>query len=250
MDAINAIIIDDEKHVREGLYKIIKKYCADIQVLGLAESADQGIELIKDTHPDLVFVDVQMQEKNGFDMLKEIENIDFDVIFVTSFDHYALKAIKYSALDYLLKPVNIADLQMAVSKYDKRKKEQVSVLLENLNNPSNSQKIVIRHAKGIRYAYDFEIIRCQSDGNYSNVFFEDGSHLLVAKTLKEFEELLPKDIFQRVHQSHIINIQFVKSYINGRGGTLEMKNGNLVSVARTRKKEILYRLNELAKRNE
>jgi len=243
MDTIAAVIIDDERNVREGLYSIITKYCSNVKILGLGNSADQGIELIKDTKPDLVFLDVQMPGKTGFEMLKEVDHIDFNVIFVTSFDKYALKAIKYSALDYLLKPINIADLQIAISKFNKEKKENVSVLLENLENPQSSQKIVIKHSKGIRYAYDLEIIRCQSDGNYSHVFFKDETTLLVAKTLKDFEELLPKSNFVRIHQSHIINIRFVKSYIKGRGGEIEMQNGDIIPVARSRKKEILELLN-------
>lgn len=243
MNIITAVIVDDERNVREGLYGIINKYCSNIKVLGLANSADQGINLIKDTNPDLVFLDVQMPGKTGFDMLKEIPHINFDVIFVTSYDQYALKALKYSALDYLIKPVNIADLQMAISKFNKENKENISVLLENLKNPLGSQKIVIKHSKGIRYAYDLEIIRCQSDGNYSLVFFKDETTLLVAKTLKDFEELLPMNTFIRVHQSHIINMQFVKSYIKGRGGNLEMYDGSIIAVARSRKKEILDLLN-------
>ncbi len=239
---VTAVIIDDEKNVREGLYGIIKKYCSSIKVLGLGNSAEQGIELIKDTSPELVFLDVQMPDKSGFDMLKGIEQINFDVIFVTSFDRYALKAIKYSALDYLLKPINIADLQMAVSKVDRQKKENISILLENLENPLGSQKIVIKHSKGIRYAHDLEIVRCQSDGNYSDVYFKDNTSLLVAKTLKDFEELLPKANFVRVHQSHIVNIRSVKAYINGRGGCLELHSGELINVARSRKKEILKML--------
>lgn len=245
IEAISAVIVDDEKNVREGLYNIIKKYCDNINVLGLADSAEQGIELIKDTNPHLVFVDVQMQGKTGFDMLKEIEDINFDVIFVTSYDKYALKAIKYSALDFLLKPINIADLQMAISKHDKGRQTQISNLLENIKNPLSAQKIAIKHSKGIRYVYDLEIIRCESDGNYSYIFFKDESNLLVAKTLKDFEELLPKNTFYRVHQSHVININFVKSYLNGRGGRLEMNNGDIIKVARTRKKEVLSALNSL-----
>ncbi|MCG8576816.1 MAG: LytTR family DNA-binding domain-containing protein [Flavobacteriales bacterium] len=240
---ITAVIIDDEKNVREALYGIIKKYCQQIKVLGLANSADQGISLIQDTKPDLVFLDVQMPNKSGFDMLREMESIDFHVIFVTSFDKYALKAIKYSALDYLIKPVNIAELQMAVSKIE-GKKENMSVLLENLNNPQNTKKIVIKHSKGIRYAYDREIIRCQSDGNYSKVYFTDGTNLFVSKTLKNFEELLPSEIFMRIHQSHIVNIEFVKAYNNGRIASLEMNNGDVVNVARTKKKEVVQRLSD------
>ncbi len=241
MAPITAVIIDDEKKVREALYGILKKYCTEINILGLANSADQGIQLIKDTNPSLVFLDVQMPEKSGFDMLREMKDVDFHVIFVTSYDKYALKAIKYSALDYLIKPVNIADLQMAIAKIE-GKTENVSVFLENLNNPTSAKKIVIKHAKGIRYAYEAEIIRCQSDGNYSKVFFKDETMLFVSKNLKEFEELLPKETFLRVHQSHIINIDFVKAYNNGRGGSLEMHNGDKISVARTRKKDIIQRL--------
>lgn len=244
MEAITAVIIDDERNVREGLYGILKKYCPSINVIGLANSADQGIQLIKDTNPELVFLDVQMPNKSGFEMLRELETTDFHLIFVTSYDKYALKAIKYSALDYLLKPINIADLQMAISKIEE-KKENLNVFIENLNNPTDSKKIVIKHSKGIRYAYDGEIIRCQSDGNYCHIYFKDGTSLFVAKTLKEFEDMLPKETFLRVHQSHIINVNFVKSYKNGRGGSLELNNGDEVQVARSRKKEIIESLSEV-----
>ena len=247
METINAVIIDDEKNVREGLYGIIEKYCQHIHVLGLADSADQGISLIADTKPDLVFVDVQMPGKTGFEMLQEIAPINFDVIFVTSYDRYALKAIKYSALDYLLKPINIAELQMAVSKFDKARKEQVRSLLHNLNHPMHQQRIAIKHSKGIRYAHDMEIVRCQADSNYSRIFFKDNTNLFLAKTLKEFEELLPEALFLRVHQSHIVNMHYVESYINGRGGTLVLTNGDQITVARSKKKEMLVRLGEISK---
>ena len=248
METIRAVIIDDEKNVREGLYGIINKYCPNVEVLGLASNAHQGIELIAETKPDLVFVDVQMRGMTGFDMLKEIGEVDFDVIFVTSFDKYALKAIKYSALDYLLKPINIAELQIAISKFDRGRKEQVSSLLENLNNPGGKHKIAIKHSRGIRYANEDEIIRCQADGNYSTIFFQDSTNLLVAKTLKEFDELLPIDTFFRVHQSHIINLHFVKAYHQGRGGDLEMENGDMINVARSRKKDLLNRLGSVEER--
>ena len=199
MNKITAIIIDDEENAREGLYYILDRYCPNVHVIGMADSADQGIELINDVKPQLVFLDIQMPKKTGFDMLKEIDKIDFDVIFVTSFDEYALRAIKHSALDYILKPTNIAELQIAISKYDKQKKKSVTILKENLSNPKDAQKIVIRHSKGIKYTYDSEILRCQANGNYSEIFFTDESSLLVARTLKEFEDLLSEYNFLRVH---------------------------------------------------
>lgn len=242
MEIINAIIIDDEYNVREALRKIILKYCKNINILGMASSAEEAVYLINKTNPDLVFLDVQINEQTGFEILKEIPLIDFDIIFVTSYDKYAIKAIKYCALDYILKPVDVDELKSAIVKFDKKRKEQISVLLENLNSVFESKKIVIKHSKGIKYAYDDEIIRCEGEGNYSNVYFTDHTKLLVAKTLKEFEDLLPQKKFFRIHQSHLINLGFAKSYKSGRGGEIEMTNGDLVKVSRIKKQELLKRL--------
>ncbi len=237
---IKAILVDDEKGALETLSGMLDLFCKEVQVLGKASSANQARDLIKTFNPDLVFLDIRMPFENGFDLLESLGNHRFHVIFTTAYNNYALKAIKFSVLDYLLKPIHAEELQRAVSKVSKASvsKEQYSILkAHQLNN--KHEQIVLPHKEGFQVVNIREILRFEGDRNYTNVHFLNRDQLLVAKTLKEYEELLKDYDFFRVHQSNIINMKCVKGYVNGRGGKIQLIDNTEVDLARSRKKEFL-----------
>ncbi len=237
---IKAILVDDEKGALETLSGMLNLFCKDVQILGKASSANEARSLIKEFNPDLVFLDIRMPYENGFDLLESIGNHTFHVVFTTAYNNYALKAIKFSALDYLLKPINVEELQRAVSKVSKIviNKEQYNVFKAHQLN-SKHEQIVLPHKNGFQVVNYNEILRFEGDRNYTNVYFLNGKQFLVAKTLKEYEELLKDHNFFRVHQSNIINIKCVKGYIKGRGGKIQLIDNTEVDLARSRKKEFL-----------
>lgn len=239
MSKIKAIIVDDEKKVREGLYYIITRFCHDVKVVGMAGSVDQAVKLIEDTQPEVILLDVEMPSKSGFEILDMIEEKSFDIIFVTAYEDFALRAIKVGAIDYIVKPVNIAELQMAFSKVIERR-EKASLM--EIEEYKESRKLIFRDSKGLKLILPEELIRVQAQGNYSNLYLKDGGKLMVAKTLKVLENELDESLFIRVHQSHIVNMNYIKSFRHeGRSGKLTLHDGTEVEVSRSRKKEILER---------
>lgn len=247
---IKTIIIDDESKGRTILKTLLEKYCRNVEVLELADSAENGIIAIKKHKPDLIFLDIEMPHENGFDMLKKLDLIDFEVIFVTAFDHYAVKAFKFSATDYLLKPIDAEELITAVSrvesKIQKKPQEKMEVLFNNLRsfqNPYN--KIGIPTRDGIIFIPINEVIRCESEINYTRFYLQKGEKMLASKTLKEFEELLTEYNFFRVHKSHLINLHHIKRYVKGEGGTVILSDNSEVEVSRRNKEQFLKRLGNL-----
>ncbi|MDO5977955.1 LytR/AlgR family response regulator transcription factor [Flavivirga spongiicola] len=237
---IRAILVDDEKGALETLSGMLSLFCKEVQVLGKAASANEARDLIKKYHPDLVFLDIRMPFENGFDLLESIDRHTFHVIFTTAYNNYALKAIKFSVLDYLLKPIDVEELQRAVSKVSKIavNKEQYSVFKAHQLNHEHEQ-ILLPYKNGFQVVNYHEILRFEGERNYTYVYFLNGKRLLVAKTLKEYEELLKDYGFFRVHQSNIVNMKCVKGYINGRGGKIQLIDNTEVDLARSRKKEFL-----------
>lgn len=237
---IRTIIVDDEKGAQETLSGMLNLFCKDVQILGMASSANEARSLIKELNPDLIFLDIRMPFENGFDLLESLDNHDFHVIFTTAYNNYALKAIKFSVLDYLLKPINVEELQKAVSKISKItvNKSQYNIFKAHQLNHKHEQ-IVLPHKEGFQIVNYREILRFEGERNYTNVYFLNGEQLLVAKTLKEYEELLSEHNFFRVHQSNIINMNCVKAYIKGRGGKIQLIDNTEVDLARSRKKEFL-----------
>ncbi len=249
MYKIKSVIIDDEINNCENLKNILNRYCPEVEISGIAHSAAAGLELIIQQKPQLVFLDIQMPGGSGFDLLESIKNPTFDVIFITAYNQYAIKAIRKSALDYLLKPVNILDLKEAVSRAIEQQ-EQESSKNENLQNYLNNQqvseterKIALPTSERVLFVKVKDIIHCKGENNYTQIFLNDGKSILVSKTLKEYEELLSEDGFIRVHQSHLINTKHVQSYERHDGGYLKMSNGNSVSISRQRKDHVLSILN-------
>ena len=235
---IKCVIIDDESNNIENLQGIITKWCQGVTVMASATSAEDGIQIIKDTKPDLVFLDIQMPEKSGFDVLKAFTNVNFEVIFVTAYDQYGIQAIKFSALDYLLKPVEIAELQQAIEKAkSKLTTKQQNLSIENLLNFfQKSQKdfptIALPTLQETRYVKVNEIVRCEASNNYTTFFMQHSDKVLVCKTLKEFEELLKPYNFHRPHQSHLVNLKYVKSFLREDGGMLLMDDKSKIPISR------------------
>lgn len=245
--AIRTILIDDEANNNEALRFLLEKYCPDILVTATAEDIIAGETLIRESAPDLVFLDIEMPYGNAFDLLNRITDIKIAVIFVTAFDKYAIQAIRYSALDYLLKPININELKNAVGKVITLIKEQsvnnqINNLLSNLKEPvPGHQRLALPVNDGFIFEKVENITHLMASGNYTNVFTHSGDKYLVAKTLKDFEELLPGAAFCRIHHSCIINTGFIKKYYKGRGGYVEMEDGTTLEVSARKKDEFLSR---------
>ena len=243
---INAIIIDDEQHCIDRLSGLLREYCSDaVELAGVYSSVADGLAALRRQPPDLVFLDVMIQDETGFDLLQQLPVIPFDIIFTTAFEKYAVQAFKFSAIDYLLKPIDPADLRQAVDKLARKKErkewpDKLDTLLHNLKTiEGNSKRIGIPTINGFTFLQVNDIIRCQSEINYTTLFLKDKQKITVAKTLKEFEEILPEDVFFRAHHSHIINLNYIKRYIKGDGGQIELQNGNYVDVSRRKKDEFL-----------
>lgn len=245
---LTAIIIDDEANGRDTLSNLIEEYCPNTTVIGIGKSVEEGLELLAKNKPDVLFLDVEMPFRNGFDLLVEVGKIDFDVIFTTAYSQYAAKAFKFSALDYLLKPIDVADLQQALAKAEAKsanavREDQFDILLDTLKKRGvNSQRIVLPSLQGFTVAEVKDIIRCEADKNYTFFHFADGTKMLISKTLKEYSDLLADYDFMRVHQSHLINLNHVKKYNKGRGGFVTMSDESMVDISRANKDEFMKRV--------
>ncbi len=241
---ISAIIIDDEAKGRLALREKIAGYCPQIEIL--AEAADGPDAILKITRykPQLIFLDIEMPRMNGFEMLNELTEKNFHIIFTTAYDQYAITAIKYAAFDYLLKPIDIEELKTAVAKIDatanKETKKQAEWLQQNIAHPKKHlNKLVIPTLEGLHF-YDInDIVYLEANSNYTSIYLLNNLKIVASKTLKDFEELLPPEIFFRTHHSYVINLKFIKRYIKGDGGQIEMQNGAYIDVSRRKKEEFL-----------
>ncbi len=245
---IKALIIDDEAKARQGLRLVLEKYCPDIEILGLCESPEIGLEKIDELQPDLVFLDVQMPKMSGFDLLDNIPNINFEVIFVTAYDKYAIKAIRFSALDYLLKPIDVDDLINAVQRISnnhRNNKAQFQSLLSNMNPTTKMLKrLAIPSENEIIMQPINEIIYCEADSSYTTLHIEGGKKIVVSKTLKEFENILPETEFCRIHHSTLVNMAHVVKYVKGEGGYIIISNNSHLNVSRRKKEHFINLLQQ------
>jgi two-component system LytT family response regulator len=244
---ITATIVDDEPDCCESLVMLLERYCPEVKVLDICYSADAAYQSIKEHQPQILFLDIEMPFMNGFELLKKLGDVNFELIFTTSYDQYAIKAIRYSALDYLLKPIDRDELQKAVQKAVQRNQhplpQQLEMLLQKLNHPTLPvNKIAIPTMEGFQLLPADAIISCESDGNYSHLFLKDKRKIIASRNLKEMEELLEDYPFIRIHHSHIVNINEVEKYIKGEGGYLVMSDGSTVNVSRSRKELLLKKL--------
>jgi two-component system, LytTR family, response regulator len=240
---LTAIIIDDEPKGRMALKQKLHDYCTDIQVTGEAENGEEGMKLIEKIKPEIVFLDIEMPRMDGFEMLHRLPEKNFHLIFTTAYDQYAIKAIKYAAFDYLLKPIDIEELKSAISKISNpshtHTEEKLAALEQNFHGKGIFNKIAIPTLEGLLFFNITDIVHLEAQSNYTVIYFSNQHKLTASKTLKDFEELLPPDIFFRTHHSHIINLNYIKRYLKGDGGQIEMQNGNYVDVARRKKDEFL-----------
>lgn len=248
---IRSLIIDDEPDAREALKLTIGKFCPQVEMLECCPSPDEGLHAIRNLQPDLVFLDVQMPHMSGFDLLEEIGEIHFAVIFVTAHDRYAIKAIKFSALDYLLKPIDTDELVGAVQKMEARQHQQDHVyrygsVLSNIRNqPGDIKKLAIPTSEGILFVQTANIIYCRADGNYSTLFLKNGESILVSKPLIDFELMLAESGFFRVHHASLVNMNHIQKYIKGDGGYVVLTENHNVDVSRRKREAFLNQLHKI-----
>tara|TARA_B100000809_G_scaffold266837_1_gene332052 strand:+ start:1083 stop:1829 length:747 start_codon:yes stop_codon:yes gene_type:complete len=240
---LSAVIIDDEPKGRQTLNSYLDLYCDDVKLLGDADSVISGAKLINKTKPDLVFLDIMMGDGTGFELLERCQNLDFSVIFVTAHEEYALKAFKYSAVDFLLKPIDEDLLIQAVDKTNKSKdSNSLSARLDTLlSNQKQLKKLAIPTINSVEIVHVEDIIRLEADGNYTSIFI-DNNKITSSKTLKEFDQILSGSTFFRIHKSHLVNLDKVVRYIQGDGGTVITEDGSEIEVARRRKESFLATL--------
>jgi two-component system, LytTR family, response regulator len=243
--SITAVLIDDEKHNIDNLRQLLHAYCSQVEVIGDALNAEEGKTIILKDQPALVFLDIQMPHKTGFDLLKELNNPDFEVIFVTAHDQYAIQALRFAAVDYLLKPIDINELQSAVDRAEKKvrlkaQNSQLENLIDLLKSQHNKpdQRIALTTMKETRFVKTGEIVRCESSNNYSTFVLQDGESLLVCKPIYEYEEILKDYGFIRCHQSHLVNKSFIKSWKKEYGDFLLLTNGTEVPISRNKKDSV------------
>lgn len=241
---INAVLVDDEPGNSRILAEMLKQYCPSVRVCGSAADMEEAEHLIGDLQPDLLFLDIRMPGGSGFDLLDRVR--DTAVIFVTAYDDFLLRAIRYSALDYIMKPVNIEELKEAVKRAERKLKDtsmrqQVELLLSNIRQPSHNRKIALPSKEGYQFVALTDIVRLEAKGAYTEVFLNNGRTVLCSRNIKEYEASFPEDMFCRVHNAHLVNLHFIKTYHRGRGGYLEMTNGTSIEVAVRKKEEFLAR---------
>jgi two-component system, LytTR family, response regulator len=242
------IIIDDEDNNIDNLQQLLENYCPGLHLIGTATNADSGSALILQLQPDIVFLDIEMPGKNGFDLLKSLPEHDFELIFVTAHHQYGIQAVKFAAIDYLLKPINVEELKVAATNATrKRSEKQRNLQLENLiqllhlQHLKTAHRIALPTAKETRFAKADEIIRCESTNNYTTFYLTSGEKIMVSKPIYEFEELLTDYAFIRCHQSHMVNKQFIKSWIKTDGGFLLLYDQTEIPVSR-QKRELVKAL--------
>lgn len=239
---LKTIIIDDEFHSRASLKNMVSEFCQGIELIGEAQSTEEATFILQSQKPDLVFMDIELGDGTAFDVLQSIGQAAFSIVFTTAFDQYAIKAIKFNALDYLLKPIDIEELQEAVEKVKEARKpsqdlhqnKNLELLISNLKS-KDIPTITLSTADSFQYVKVDQIIHCEASGAYTKFFMKNRAPLLVSKTLKEYEQLLDDHGFFRVHQSHLINLDEIDRYIKSDGGYIILKDGTKVAVSRGKK---------------
>lgn len=241
---VRSVIIDNEKKSRKTLRNFLQKYCHDVEILGEADGVASGIELIEKTNPDLVFLDIEMDDGTGFKLLESMDDIQFNVIFVTAYSNYAIKAFKISAVDYLLKPINPEELIAAIDKFQKETglkgiHNKLEVLLGNQNS---IKKIAFPTSEGIELVKINQIIHCEASDNYTTIFMNTERKIMVSKTIKEYDTMLSEFGFFRIHQSHLVNLDYISKFNKNDGGFVVLNNGKKLPVSRRNKQEFLEKL--------
>lgn len=242
---IRCILIDDESNSLEMMEWLLKTYCPQVKIEAMCNAADQGIQAIHKYMPDVVFLDIEMPHMNGFDMLERFDKLFFDVVFCTAYDQFAIKAFRYSALNYLLKPVDPDDLKETIRRLEEKKSApsqgQIELLLQNIRqtNKPGVQRIALTTGDGMIFVPTTDILYCEAESNYTAVVLEGGKKILVSKVLKEIDEALAGPDFFRIHNSFLININRIKKFVRGDGGYVVMEDGASVSISRSRRQEFM-----------
>lgn len=244
---IRSIIIDDEQHCVRALLNDLLKNCPSVEVLDTCNSAKEGMLSIKKNKPDLIFLDVEMPWMNGFEMLELLGDLSSSIIFTTAHDEFAAKAFRISAVDYLLKPVDANDLKAAVQKVERKMSEggsleHISNLLRNIKQPSGDQRIALPQREGYEFVEVSSILYCQAEGAYTKVVLENKKHMLISRALGDVEELLPPDIFQRIHHSSLVNVSYISQFLRTDGGYVVLGNGEKLAVSKSKKESLMERL--------
>ena len=250
---IKTIIIDDEFNASEFLEKMLKRYFPNkFHICKTCDNIDDAVKQIELYQPDLIFLDIQMPNKNGFELFKEIKDINFEVIFTTAHSEFAIEAIKRSALDYLLKPINYIDLLGAINRFEEKTKKQIqqnqlSILIENIDSGESAhKKIAIATESGFEFLKFNTIIYLEAQSNYTKFYLSDNSSIVTAKTLKHFEEILPKDLYFRIHKSYLVNMNFVKRFSKVDEFLVELITGQKLPVSHRKKDEFINCITEKA----
>lgn len=245
---IRTVIVDDEKAGTEVFAIELGMYCPQIEIVAACNSAREGVEKITALRPDLVFLDIEMPFMNGFEMLQKFDRVDFEVVFVTAYDEFAVKAFKYSAADYLLKPVKREELTAAVEAVSDRlanraKSDHIEALLSNINFLQfNIPKIAFPTFEGVEFVEIDEILYCEADGSYALIHLIDNKKILQSKSLKQVEAMLEGHRFLRIHQSYLINLNHIKRYLRGQGGAVILSGGKELPVSRAKKDGLLHQI--------
>jgi two-component system LytT family response regulator len=245
---VRTVLVDDELASIRILKDLLTAHCPEVEIVGEADSVSAALEVIPACAPDLVLLDISINNENAFDLLNGLKNINFQIIFITAWDNHAVQAFKYSATDYLLKPVDAADLQTAIKKvvrksYEKSVIDNLKILQENIQTLQLSQqKMAVPTLHGLSFVQLKDIMRLEANGSCTIIYLSNGEQLTTTRILKEYEELLPGNIFYRVHNAHIVNLNIVQNYQKGRGGHIFMEDGTSIEVAFRRREDFLKRL--------
>jgi two-component system, LytTR family, response regulator len=242
---IRCVIVDDENNALEMMEWLIKTYCPNMSIEAMCNSAENGIEAINKYRPDVVFLDIEMPHMNGFDMLERFDKLFFDVVFTTAYDQFAIKAFRYSALNYLLKPVDPDDLKKTVQRVEEKKnlpsREQIDLLLQNVKHTGKPavNRIALTTNDGMIFVSTNDIIYCEAESNYTSVVLNNGKKIVVSKVLKDIDEALNGPDFFRVHNSFLINLNRIKRFVRGDGGYVIMDNDVSIGISRSRRQEFM-----------
>jgi two-component system LytT family response regulator len=248
---VKCAIVDDEERARELLVHLLKAHCPQVQVAFTAKSPSEALRLIQNEEVDILFLDVEMEGTTGFDLLEQLEEINFDIVFTTAHSEYAIQAIRFSAIDYLLKPIDPEELIAAVEKSSSRKPtrksetstEQIKLLMQMIKHQDTvPNRITVPTLDGFIFLNVADIVHCLGETNYTNIFLNNGQKFLSSKSLKVYEELLSPYNFYRIHKSHLINLSYLKKYIKGDGGRVIMNDGTELEVSRRKKEEFLVKI--------
>lgn len=250
---ISCMILDDEARNAQLLTKMLAGYCPQVQVLATETDARKGLTMIRELQPQLLFLDIEMPHLNGFEMLKQLEPVQFEVIFVTAYSHYAVEAFEHHAIGYLTKPINteklISVVNTAADKIEQKAfNRNLFSLIESSGKNAQSQKIPLSTSNGLVFVKLADIMYCESNGNYTTFFLNDGKSILVSRQLGEYEKLLPDADFTRIHDKYIINLSYIREYIKGSGGDVVLENGKELPVASRRKDDFLSRFEKWIRR--